>query len=91
MIVRYLGKALRIYQISYHLCHIYASATRSVSIPAPVYYADKICQRLEYHCKDGGSLSDTASSSSGEEPAFDLEEWKRKFEQSGLRKRKNFL
>ncbi|KAI0703384.1 Piwi domain-containing protein [Cerioporus squamosus] len=80
-----------IYQISYHLCHIYASATRSVSIPAPVYYADKICQRLEYHCKDGGSLSDTASSSSGEEPAFDLEEWKRKFEQSGLRKRKNFL
>ncbi|TFK93742.1 Piwi-domain-containing protein [Polyporus arcularius HHB13444] len=75
-----------IYQISYHLCHIYASATRSVSIPAP-----KICQRLEYHCKDGGSLSDTASSLSGGEPAFDLEEWKRKFEQSGLRKRKYFL
>lgn len=27
----------RIYQMAYHLCHIYASATRSVSIPAPVY------------------------------------------------------
>ncbi|TCD71888.1 Phosphatidylinositol 4-kinase pik1alpha (PI4-kinase)(PtdIns-4-kinase) [Steccherinum ochraceum] len=29
--------------ICYALCHNYASATTSVSIPAPVYYADKVC------------------------------------------------
>ncbi|KAI9440667.1 Piwi domain-containing protein [Lactarius indigo] len=29
-----------IQQISYFLCHAYARCTRSVSIPAPVYYAD---------------------------------------------------
>ncbi|KAH9842843.1 Piwi domain-containing protein [Rhodofomes roseus] len=27
-------------RLSFDLCHVYASATRSVSIPAPVYYAD---------------------------------------------------
>ncbi|KAF6761899.1 Piwi domain-containing protein [Ephemerocybe angulata] len=27
-------------ELSYALCHVYAKATRSVSIPAPVYYAD---------------------------------------------------
>ncbi|OBZ75793.1 Protein argonaute-1 [Grifola frondosa] len=27
-------------ELSFALCHVYASATRSVSIPAPVYYAD---------------------------------------------------
>ncbi|KAK7690109.1 hypothetical protein QCA50_006757 [Cerrena zonata] len=30
----------QIQELCYYLCHVYASATRSVSIPAPVYYAD---------------------------------------------------
>jgi len=46
--------------ISYTLCHVYARATRSVSIPAPVYYADIVCARGRFHSKlihDGGDES----------------------------------
>ena len=36
----------RIQELAYTLCHVYAKATRSVSIPAPVY-----CEfRLELLC-----------------------------------------
>ncbi|KIY71783.1 Piwi-domain-containing protein [Cylindrobasidium torrendii FP15055 ss-10] len=35
--------------ISYKLCYVYARATRSVSIPAPVYYAHIVCSRAETH------------------------------------------
>ncbi|KAH6919331.1 eukaryotic translation initiation factor 2C [Coprinopsis sp. MPI-PUGE-AT-0042] len=35
-------------EISYSLCHGYASCTRSVSIPIPVYYADKACEYAKY-------------------------------------------
>ncbi|RDB20713.1 Protein argonaute-2 [Hypsizygus marmoreus] len=35
--------------LSYALCYVYARATRSVSIPAPVYYADIICSRARVH------------------------------------------
>ncbi|RXW23179.1 hypothetical protein EST38_g2678 [Candolleomyces aberdarensis] len=35
--------------ISFSLCHVYARATRSVSIPAPVYYADIVCARSKHH------------------------------------------
>ncbi|KAJ7758252.1 argonaute-like protein [Mycena metata] len=34
---------------SFALCHVYAPSTRSVSIPAPVYYADKVCARAKIH------------------------------------------
>lgn len=33
-------KFLRLQELAFTLCHSYARATRSVSIPAPVYYAD---------------------------------------------------
>ena len=36
-------------RLSFHLCHLYARCTRSVSIPAPVYYADKVAERAKYH------------------------------------------
>ncbi|KAF9035930.1 argonaute-like protein [Panaeolus papilionaceus] len=36
-------------RISFALCHVYARATRSVSIPAPVYYADIVCARSNTH------------------------------------------
>ncbi|KAJ7632790.1 Piwi domain-containing protein [Roridomyces roridus] len=56
----------RIQQLSFELCHIYAKATRSISIPAPVYYADLVCSRAKFHLDpdeyidlDGASNSDT--------------------------------
>jgi eukaryotic translation initiation factor 2C len=36
-------------QLSFALCHVYARSTRSVSIPAPVYYADIVCSRAKNH------------------------------------------
>jgi len=36
-------------QLSFALCHLYARSTRSVSIPAPVYYADIVCSRAKFH------------------------------------------
>ncbi|KXN86194.1 Protein argonaute-3 [Leucoagaricus sp. SymC.cos] len=50
--------------LSFSLCHIFARATRSVSIPAPVYYAHLVCKRSKNHY-DPRSGSDTASSSGG--------------------------
>jgi eukaryotic translation initiation factor 2C len=35
--------------IAFALCHVYARSTRSVSIPAPVYYADIVCARAKNH------------------------------------------
>ncbi|KAF8608017.1 Piwi-domain-containing protein [Ceratobasidium sp. AG-I] len=35
--------------LSFALCHMHARATRSVSIPAPVYYANIVCERAKNH------------------------------------------
>ncbi|KAK7450611.1 hypothetical protein VKT23_012921 [Stygiomarasmius scandens] len=35
--------------LCYTLCHVYARATRSVSIPAPLYYANIVCARAKNH------------------------------------------
>ncbi|KAF8525186.1 Piwi domain-containing protein [Hysterangium stoloniferum] len=46
--------------ITFVLCHVYGRATRSVSIPAPVYYADLVCGRATYHSllfRGGGESS----------------------------------
>ncbi|KAF9559498.1 argonaute-like protein [Agrocybe pediades] len=42
--------------LSYALCHLYGRATRSVSIPAPVYYADIVCSRARNHFDPKGSI-----------------------------------
>ncbi|KAF9441655.1 Piwi-domain-containing protein [Macrolepiota fuliginosa MF-IS2] len=49
--------------LAFTLCHVYARATRSVSIPAPVYYADIVCARGKHHFEPGMQLqlSDTVS------------------------------
>ncbi|CAE6439421.1 unnamed protein product [Rhizoctonia solani] len=39
----------KLQSIAHALCHIYARSTRSVSIPAPVYYADIISARGSFH------------------------------------------
>lgn len=53
--------------ISFSLCHVYARATRSVSIPAPVYYADIVCARAKHHYDPATRhlMSDSASQASG--------------------------
>jgi eukaryotic translation initiation factor 2C len=38
-----------IQSLSYALCHFYARCTRSVSIPAPIYYAHNVCTRAKNH------------------------------------------
>ncbi len=48
--------------MTYYLCHIYARCTKSVSIPAPVYYADLAAYRAKVHAS---SLQDSELSSSG--------------------------
>ncbi|KRY24231.1 Protein argonaute-2, partial [Trichinella spiralis] len=35
--------------ITYYFCHLYGRCARSVSIPAPVYFADLVCARARYH------------------------------------------
>jgi len=35
--------------LSFALCHVYARCTRSVSVPAPVYYAHNVCTRAKNH------------------------------------------
>jgi len=56
--------------LSFALCHVYARATRSVSIPAPVYYADIVCSRAKNHFDPRGNLnlSDTGTEASGAGP-----------------------
>ncbi|QRV72426.1 protein argonaute 3 [Ceratobasidium sp. AG-Ba] len=54
--------------LSFSLCHVYARATRSVSIPAPVYYADIVCERSKNHYDpsvDFSSVDDSATATSG--------------------------
>ncbi|KAJ7170272.1 argonaute-like protein, partial [Mycena crocata] len=38
-----------IQSVSFALCHVYTRSTRSISIPAPVYYADSVCGRAKNH------------------------------------------
>jgi eukaryotic translation initiation factor 2C len=64
--------------LSFTLCHVYARATRSVSIPAPVYYADIACERFVNHFPPNFLESDVGSTTSGEGPS--LEEFKAQFQ-----------
>ncbi|CDO70771.1 hypothetical protein BN946_scf184798.g86 [Trametes cinnabarina] len=84
---------LQVQILTFHLCHTYASATRSVSIPAPVYFAysdaDRVCARMEFHCENGAGLDDAATNVTNED--FNLEYWKETFKQSGLNRNMYFL
>ncbi|KAJ3552097.1 hypothetical protein NM688_g4337 [Phlebia brevispora] len=42
---------------SFALCHVYARSTCSVSIPAPVYYADIVCSRAKNHYSPESNLN----------------------------------
>lgn len=66
--------------LSFALCHVYARSTRSVSIPAPVYYADIVCSRAKNHYGTGLNLDlDYESNSSASQQTPSLEIYKRNF------------
>jgi len=75
------GNMQKIQELAFTLCHVYAKATRSVSIPAPVYYADLVCSRGVFHMAPeahGLQFDDSASSASGGS-TFDLNTWRSAF------------
>ena len=49
--------------LSFMLCHLYVRCTRSVSIPAPAYYAHHVAFRARYHLQkeEGSTSSDSGS------------------------------
>ncbi|TRM62693.1 Piwi domain-containing protein [Schizophyllum amplum] len=55
-------------QISFHLCHTYAKATRAVSIPSPL-----ACARGAFHCADIDFESDSGTNN------MDLQAWRQHF------------
>ncbi|KAH9951622.1 argonaute-like protein [Amylocystis lapponica] len=66
--------------LSFALCHVYARSTRSVSIPAPVYYADIVCARAKNHYDPQAGL-DFSDSATRDESAADkqLEDFRKAF------------
>ncbi|KAG7452849.1 Piwi-domain-containing protein [Guyanagaster necrorhizus] len=57
-------------QLTYALCHVYSRSTRSVKIPAPVYYADLVCRRAKFHFDI--PMLDAESAHPGEEHDLDF-------------------
>ncbi len=60
-------------QLTFQLCHTYVRCTRSVSIPAPAYYAHLVAFRARYHLvekeHDSGEGSQVSGSSDDRAPA----------------------
>ncbi|KAH7980007.1 hypothetical protein HPB49_012573 [Dermacentor silvarum] len=52
-------------KLSYYLCHTYARCARSVSIPAPVYYAHLAASRAKNHIVSKVDVSSSSSDCSG--------------------------
>ena len=65
--------------LSYYLCHVYARATRSVSIPAPVYYADIVCSRAKNHYDPEGNLNLSETGTQVSAGTAQLEAYKREY------------
>lgn len=78
-------------ELAFTLCHAYARATRSVSIPAPVYYADIVCARGAFHFNP--AMGFDAATISSNDDAFDLERWRKNFKDKhvNLSKKMNFM
>ncbi|TFY68233.1 hypothetical protein EVJ58_g1135 [Rhodofomes roseus] len=65
--------------LTFALCHVYARATRSVSIPAPVYYAHIVCSRAKIHYDPSEQLNLSDSATVVSDAASILEKYKDKF------------
>ncbi|KAJ7168225.1 argonaute-like protein [Mycena crocata] len=71
------GNIAKLQELSFALCHIYAKATRSVSIPAPVYYADLACARGKFHIDPASDMDlDGSTTSGGQGEEFNVNRWK---------------
>jgi len=44
----------QVQNICFGLCFTFARCTRSVSVPAPIYYANLVAERAGFHLRDGG-------------------------------------
>ncbi|KAH6918741.1 Piwi domain-containing protein [Coprinopsis sp. MPI-PUGE-AT-0042] len=69
-------------EYSFALCHLYAKATRSVSIPAPVYYSDLACGRGAFHFDPHNQslqLDDNSSNSSSDSKEYNADIWNAAF------------
>lgn len=51
--------------MTYHLCHMYARCTKSISIPVPVAYADLAAYRARQHLEAALEDASASSDSSG--------------------------
>ncbi|KXN90515.1 Protein argonaute 1C, partial [Leucoagaricus sp. SymC.cos] len=70
-----------IQELAYALCHCYSRSTRSVKIPAPVYYADLVCRRAKFHFRDDVHNYSTASvSGSGDDTDVHLDFFRERFD-----------
>ncbi|KAH9951296.1 Piwi domain-containing protein [Amylocystis lapponica] len=78
-------------ELAYTLCHVYASATRSVSIPAPVYYADRVCSRASIHFRPDWNYEQSDNATASADAPFDLAYWRKGFAQAKLSKMMYFL
>ncbi|KAI0990300.1 hypothetical protein GJ496_004363 [Pomphorhynchus laevis] len=60
--------------VTYQLCHTYVRCTRSVSIPAPAYYAHLVAFRARHHLieREYPSMSGTSASQGSSHPASEL-------------------
>ncbi|KAJ7043216.1 argonaute-like protein [Mycena alexandri] len=73
------GNLNKLQEVSFALCHIYAKATRSVSIPAPVYYADLACGRGKFHIDPQSDMDIDGSATTGASTVFSLDPWSAAF------------
>ncbi|OEL34560.1 Protein argonaute 18 [Dichanthelium oligosanthes] len=55
--------------LTYNLCYMYASCTRSVSIAPPAYYAHKLAFRARFYVNQGSDAATLVSSGSSSAPA----------------------
>lgn len=62
-------------KLSYYLCHTYARCARSVSIPAPVYYAHLAAFRAKEHIVSAIEVASATSQSSGPDAGLSTREY----------------
>ncbi|KAJ6521406.1 hypothetical protein B0H19DRAFT_1203957, partial [Mycena capillaripes] len=74
-----LSSPFRSLSLSFALCHVYACSTRSMSIPAPVYYAVIVCSRAKNHYDLQGTVdfSDFATQIDDSQAASSLAAFRR--------------
>ncbi|KAH9179679.1 Piwi domain-containing protein [Lactarius sanguifluus] len=65
--------------LSYALCHVYAPATCSVSIPAPVYYAKLVCSHSKHHFDPRLDLTISETATDTTEATTTLERFRQAF------------